>query len=116
MRIGGRLRSVPSLAFALSWAAAADTIVLKNGRRIVAEDITEDASHVTYQTPAGELSIPKSIVARIEHDNFAYSSTASAAPEPPIGAPQIEHVRGYEDVAALGRSRQRHRFRLSCGA
>jgi hypothetical protein len=32
--------------------ASADTIVLKNGRRIVASDVTQDADHVTYQTPA----------------------------------------------------------------
>ena len=89
------------LALALSWSAAADTIVLKNGRRNVADNVTEDATHVTYQTPAGELSIPKAIVARIERDNFGYSSAASASSEPPISAPQIEPVRGYEEVAAL---------------
>ncbi len=58
------------LLLAVSSSAAADTIVLKNGRRIVAENVTEDATHVTYQTSAGQLTIPKSIVARIEHDNF----------------------------------------------
>lgn len=89
------------LALILSSSAAADTIVLKNGRRIVAENVTEDATHVTYQTPAGQLSIPKSIVARIEHDDFAYSSASNAASEPPVSAPQIEPVRGYEEVAAL---------------
>ena len=85
----------------MSSSAAADTIVLKNGGRIVADNVTEDADHVTYQTPAGELSIPKSIVARIEHDDFAYSSASSAASEPPVSAPQVEPVRGYEDVARL---------------
>jgi len=80
---------------------SADTIVLKNGRRIVAENVTEDGEHVTYQTPAGQLSIPKSIVARIDRDDFAYSSAASAGSQPPVSAPQIEPVPGYEDVAAL---------------
>jgi tetratricopeptide (TPR) repeat protein len=88
------------LLLAISSSAAADTIVLKNGRRIVAENVTEDATHVTYQTPAGQLSIPKSIVARIEHDNFAYGS-ASRSSEPPVSAPQVEPVRGYEEVAGL---------------
>jgi tetratricopeptide (TPR) repeat protein len=89
------------LALAVSSSAAADTIVLKNGNKIVATNITQDAGHVTYQTPAGQLTIPKSIVARIDHDNFAYSSAASAASEPPVSAPTIEPVRGYEDVAQL---------------
>jgi len=89
------------LLLALSSSAAADTIVLKNGRRIVAENVTEDATHVIYQTPAGQLSIPKSIVARIEHDSFTYSSASRAAAEPPVTAPQIEPVRGYEEVAEL---------------
>jgi tetratricopeptide (TPR) repeat protein len=86
---------------AVSSSAAADTIVLKNGRRIVAENVTDDGTHVTYLTPAGELSIPKSIVARIEHDDFAYTSASKASEPPPVSAPEIEPVRGYEDVAAL---------------
>jgi tetratricopeptide (TPR) repeat protein len=89
------------LLLAVSSSAAADTIVLKNGRRIVAENVTEDDSHVTYQTAAGQLSIPKSIVARIEHDNFGYSSASRASAEPPVSAPQVEPVPGYEDVQAL---------------
>ena len=89
------------LVLALSSSAAADTIVLKNGRRIVAENVTEDATHVIYQTPAGQLSIPKSIVARIERDDFKYTSAARAHEEPPVTAPHVEPVRGYEEVAAL---------------
>ena len=89
------------LLLAVSSSAAADTIVLKNGRRIVADNVTEDATHVTYQTPAGELSIPKSIVARIERDNFGYTSASRASSEPPVSAPQMEPVRGHEEVAGL---------------
>ena len=47
------------------------------------------------------------------HDDFAYSSAASADSAPPVSAPTIEPVRGYEDVAANRRSRRRHRFRIS---
>jgi tetratricopeptide (TPR) repeat protein len=89
------------LLLAVSSSAAADTIVLKNGRRIIAENVTEDDAHVTYQTAAGQLSIPKSIVARIEHDNFGYSSASRASAEPPVSASQVEPVPGYEDVQAL---------------
>jgi tetratricopeptide (TPR) repeat protein len=89
------------LALAISSSAAADTIVLKNGRRIVADDVTEGSGHVTCQTPAGQLSIPKSIVARIDHDNFSYSSAARAGSEPPITAPQVEPVRSNDEAAHL---------------
>jgi tetratricopeptide (TPR) repeat protein len=46
--------------------ATADTIVLKNGRRIVALSVVEEGDKVRYQTSAGELSLPKSIVDHIE--------------------------------------------------
>jgi len=82
-------------------SAAADTIVLKNGRRIMASSVTEDADHVSYETPSGRMSIPKSIVARIEHDDFTYSSVAKADSQPPISAPQVEPVRGYEEIEQL---------------
>jgi tetratricopeptide (TPR) repeat protein len=88
------------LAFVVS-AAGADTIVLRNGRRIVAENATDMGDRVTYQTPAGELSLPKSIVARIERDDFTYSAASGVGLEPPVSDPQIEPVRGYEDVARL---------------
>ncbi len=81
--------------------ASADTIVLKNGRRITAENVIETGDRVSYQTPAGELSFRKSIVARVERDAFTYSSAARASSEPPVSAPQIEPVRGYEDIVRL---------------
>src|SRR5258707_10019800 len=46
--------------------AAADTIVLKNGKRIIALSAVEDGDKVKYLTSAGELSLPKSIVDHIE--------------------------------------------------
>ncbi len=73
---------------------------MKNGRRIVASEVTEDNGHVTYQTPAGQFSIPKSIVERIEHDNYSYNS-ASSGSAPPVSAPTVEPVSGYEDVMRL---------------
>jgi Peptidase MA superfamily/Tetratricopeptide repeat len=79
--------------------ASADTIVLKNGRRIIATNVVEAGDRVTYDTPAGQMSIPKSIVERIDRDGFAYSSSAPAAP--PVSAPVIEPVRGYEELSKL---------------
>lgn len=80
-------------------SSAADTIVLKNGRRIAADDVTDDGARITYQTSAGQLSIPKSIVARIDRDNFAASSAANGASEAPVTAPQVEPTRGDDEAA-----------------
>jgi hypothetical protein len=88
--------------FAVS-SAAADTIVLKNGRRITAANVTDDGEHVSYETSAGRFTLPKSIVARIERNEFGYASAAAshANEPPPVTAPAIEPVRGYDDVAHL---------------
>ena len=47
-------------------SVASDTIVLKNGRRIVALSAVEDGDKIRYETSAGELSLPKSMVDHIE--------------------------------------------------
>jgi tetratricopeptide (TPR) repeat protein len=99
------MRSAPFLGALLLLAvssAAADTIVLKNGRRIVASSVVEDGDHVRYETPAGQMSIPKSIVARIDRDNLGYSAAGSAATSaPPVSAPEIDPLRGTEDISRL---------------
>ena len=99
------MRSAPLLGALLLLAvssAAADTILLKNGRRIIASNVVEDGDHVRYETPAGQMSIPKSIVARIDRDNLGYSRAASAAASaPPVSAPEIDPLRGTEDIARL---------------
>lgn len=43
-----------------------DTIVLKNGRRIPALSVTADGDKVRYETAAGTLSLPSSIVDHVE--------------------------------------------------
>src|SRR5713101_8248541 len=74
-----------SIAIGLSLLAAqavrADTIVLKNGRRILALSVVEEGDKVRYQTAAGELSLPKSIVDHIERGGAVPmpSQSASAA-------------------------------------
>jgi len=47
-------------------SAPADTIVLKNGRRILAFNVVAVGEKIRYETSAGELSLPKSIVDHIE--------------------------------------------------
>jgi hypothetical protein len=99
------MRSAPfagALFLLVVSSAHADTIVLKNGRRIIASSVTEDGDHVRYETPAGQMSIPKSIVARIDRDNLGYSAAGAAANSPPpVSAPQIDPLRGTEDISRL---------------
>jgi tetratricopeptide (TPR) repeat protein len=54
------------LCLLASLNARADTIVLKNGRRIVALSAVIEGEKVRYLTSAGELVLPKSIVDHIE--------------------------------------------------
>ncbi len=58
--------------------AAADTIVLKNGRRISALSAFEEGDKVKYLTSAGELSLPKSIVDHIEKGGAAMEGSPAA--------------------------------------
>ena len=85
MRQTSRSGRIFALAVALvlvGTAARADTIVLKNGRRIVALSVREEGDKVIYETSAGELSLPKSIVDHIEKGGevpIADSPAAAAA-------------------------------------
>jgi len=72
--------------------ARADKIVLKNGRQILAYHVTEEGDKVCYQTSAGELSIPKSIVDHVEKGGLmpVMESPATAAANLTIAPPAME--------------------------
>jgi tetratricopeptide (TPR) repeat protein len=77
-----RLILLGATLLVLTARVAADTIVLKNGRRITAMSVVEDGDKVRYLTSAGELSLPKSIVDHIEKNGavpLAGGSGADAA-------------------------------------
>ena len=57
--------------------AHADTIVLKNGRRISVSVAKETVDRVTGETDAGQISLPKSMVERIEHGSFDIPTSAN---------------------------------------
>jgi len=57
------------LAAAIPAGVSADTIYLKNGRKIVASHVTQENGQVSYETSAGRMSFPVSIVDRIVHDD-----------------------------------------------
>ncbi|HME11327.1 MAG TPA: tetratricopeptide repeat protein, partial [Candidatus Acidoferrum sp.] len=81
--------------------ASADTIVLKNGRRITAFNVVETADKITYQTSAGELTLPKSIVDHVEKGGMVAmpgapgADAASLAITPPAMAP----ISGEAEIA-----------------
>src|SRR5690242_11098367 len=82
----------------LSECAAADTIVLKNGRRIAALTAVEEGDKVKYLTSAGELSLPKSIVDHIEKGGFgpAGAGAANLSIAPPEMHPAGGGIDGIE--------------------
>ena len=58
------------LIFALAVShSRADTIVLKNGRRIPAGSATDDGDKVFYEGAEGRISLPKSLIDRVEKDD-----------------------------------------------
>jgi tetratricopeptide (TPR) repeat protein len=71
----------------------ADTIVLKNGRRIEALSAEVQGDKVRYLTEAGELALPKSMVDHIERGGLTQrpaSSGVAGAANLPITPPTIE--------------------------
>ena len=81
-----------SLALIFSAAAPADTIVLKNGDRINADAVQERNGRIEYSIGDNTLTIPKSIVVRIEKG-------AAPAPVPAAATPAIELAPIHQELA-----------------
>src|SRR5260370_20577285 len=82
MRQPSRAGRILFAAVAVFFGAAgvcADNIVLKNGRRIFARNVREEGDKVKYETSAGELSLPKSIVDHIEKGGAVQMGDSPAA-------------------------------------
>jgi tetratricopeptide (TPR) repeat protein len=81
------------LAVALLAAPArADKIVLKNGKKILAFNVVEDGDKIRYETSAGQMALPKSIVDHIEKGGLmpVMDSPAAAAASLDIAPPEME--------------------------
>jgi len=95
---------VPLLCAALlfiSARAAADTIVLKNGRRITAMNVVEEGDKVRYLTSAGELSLPKSIVDHVEKNGAVpLGGPGADAASLAIAPPELRTSGGGSDEVA----------------
>jgi len=73
-----RVAWVLAAVVAVALVAGADTIVLKSGRRIHATSVVEDGDHVTFETSAGHLSLPRSSVDHVERGGSTDMSTGGA--------------------------------------
>jgi tetratricopeptide (TPR) repeat protein len=89
-----------AVVFFAAVVARADTIVLKNGRRIVANNVREEGDKVKYETSAGELSLPKSIVDHIEKGSGVPmgDSPAAAAANLAITPPAMGVISGGTEI------------------
>jgi Peptidase MA superfamily len=67
-----------------------DTIVLKNGRRIIALSVTQEGEKITYETASGTLSLPRSIVDHIEHGSIPSPEAATNASTLTLKPPETE--------------------------
>src|ERR1700687_1517746 len=79
-----------SLSLLVAQDTCADTIVLKNGRRIVALSVVVEGDKVRYLTTAGELALPKSIVDHIEKGGQRPVSPSAGAANLAITPPSIQ--------------------------
>ncbi len=90
------------LAFVLLLAgpARADKIVLKNGRKIIAYNVVEDGDKIRYETSAGELALPKSIVDHIEKGGLmpVMGSPAAAAAGLNLEPPEPAATAGDSEI------------------
>ena len=85
------------IAALFSCAAYSDTIILKNGDRIHADSAHESNGRVEYTVGDNTLTIPKSIVVRIEKGPIVTASPASSVPSGAIDPPPP-----HEEMAASG--------------
>jgi tetratricopeptide (TPR) repeat protein len=81
------------LAAAMPGNLSADTIYLKNGKKIIASHVVRENGQVSYETSTGHLSLPASIVDRVVYDAPPLDSTAGTAADRaanlPIAPPNV---------------------------
>jgi len=91
------------LAGLLSGVASADTIYLKNGRKITASHVVQENGQVGYETAAGHLSLPNSIVDHVVREAVSLDSKAGTASDRaanlPIAPPSAAVAAGSDEAA-----------------
>ena len=108
-----RYLAVLCLAAAIPAGVSADTIYLKNGRKIIASHVTQENGQVSYETSAGRMSFSLSIVDRIVHDDSLMdtvpgtpSDRAANLPIAPPNMPMGQSSDIANDAVALSRVRK----------
>src|SRR3990172_6086727 len=86
---GARVFSLALLLCVAAPLASAETIILKNGRRIVASSITEEGDKIFYESGFGRIAIPKSMVDRIEA-----GGAPQPRPAPPVNEQAVRDLSG----------------------
>jgi tetratricopeptide (TPR) repeat protein len=97
-REAARWLVILSAAFVCALPAFADRIFLKNGRQIVASNVREDGDKIRYETSAGELSIPKSIVDHIEKGGLMPMTESPAAASLDLAPPALEATANVAEI------------------
>jgi tetratricopeptide (TPR) repeat protein len=98
-----RTFAVLFLAAVVPRVACADTIYLKNGNKIIAPHVIQENGQVSYETSAGRLSLPASIVDKVVHDAVSRDTTAGSpmdrAANLPIGPPNVQTLLANDEAA-----------------
>ncbi|MEZ0229806.1 MAG: hypothetical protein ACAI25_14360, partial [Planctomycetota bacterium] len=81
------LRAGALLVLAACGLASADTIALKNGRRIEGHILSKSATQITIEVPGGQMDLPRSQIASIEEglsieDQYAQRALATNDEDP----------------------------------
>jgi tetratricopeptide (TPR) repeat protein len=91
------------LAGLIPGIASADTIYLKNGRKITATHVVQENGQVGYETEAGHLSLPASIVDHVVREADSLAPTAGTASDRaanlPIAPPSVAVTAGNQEAA-----------------
>jgi tetratricopeptide (TPR) repeat protein len=99
-----RLLAVLCVASATAAGVSADTIYLKSGRKINATHVTEENGQVSYETPSGRLSFPRSIVDHVTHDDTSGDAPSGPhmdrAANLPIAAPSALSAPSMDPAAS----------------
>jgi tetratricopeptide (TPR) repeat protein len=95
-----RVLAVLGCVLLFACLARADKIVLKNGRKIIAYNVVEDGDKVRYETSAGQLALPKSIVDHIEKGGLMpmMGSPAAAAASLDLEPPETAATAGESEI------------------
>src|ERR1700722_20317760 len=95
-----RVLAMLACVLLLAGGARADKIVLKNGRKIIAYNVVEDGDKVRYETSAGQLALPRSIVDHIEKGGLmpVIGSPAAAAAGLNLEPPEPAATAGDSEI------------------